>query len=147
MIEQLSKPLWLPGTRQFDVSAWINSEHSVRLDVETSPYRLVIEDTAQSAIDGTGVTVRDATSIELAAILAGLQANPPHPAELTPLEILEKFTDAEQDAIEAHSRRLARSLFAAIEPVAWDRFVTSVQQLRDGGLITPERFTAITGLN
>jgi hypothetical protein len=149
MIEQirnLARPAFLPMTEQFDVSAWVSCDvdgdgtvDKVRLNLEASPPHLVFECSAQAIIDGTGITVRDAAENELTAILTGLQANPPKPKELTPLEALERFTEPEQDVIEAHAPRLARRLFSAIVPIAWETFAASVAELQAGGLLTPEQ--------
>ena len=149
MIEQirnLARPAFLPMTEQFDVSAWIACDldgdgtvDKVRLNLEAVPSHLVFECSDRAIIDGTGVTVRDATGDELAAILAGLQASPPKPKELTPIEVLARFTDAEKLAIETHAKTLAWRLFAAIEPISWATFAASVAELQTGGLLTPEQ--------
>lgn len=151
-IIRLSSPAWLPCTRQFDVSKWIRCDvdgdgavDQVRLCLESVPPVLVFESSAQAQKDGSGVTVRAATDAEFAAILAGLTDDPPHPNELTPLEVMSKFSDSEQDLIEDHARRLARQLFSAIGPISWDIFEGSCRQLLSGGILTTERFTEITG--
>lgn len=147
MIDQLitlSRPAWLPCTQQFDVSLWIEGDDLVRLNLETAPPQLVFEDRQKSDLDGS-VSVRSATDAELAVILAGLQEKPPRPNAIAPLEILQTFTESEQDAIESHARRLARMLFSATDVVAWPTFSTACRDLLIAGILTPERFTEITG--
>lgn len=131
---QLSRPAWLPGTRQFDVSPWIDGDDLVRLNLEAFPPQLVFENSSQAMIDGTGVTVRDATTEELATILAGLQASPPHPATLTAADALARLTVPEQVAIFAAAPPLAYRLFVATEPFPWETFAASIQQIADAGV-------------
>lgn len=136
MIESLitlSRAAWLPGTRQVDVSSWI-AGGTVRLDLETSPPRLVFENSEQTAVDGSGVTVRVATEAELSTILAGLQASPPHPATLTAAEAMARLTVPEQVAIFAAAPPLAYRLFVATEPFAWETFANSIQDLANAGV-------------
>jgi hypothetical protein len=149
-LRSLARPAFLPMTEQFDVSEWIACDidgdgtvDKVRLNLEVTPPHMVFECSAQAIIDGTGVTVRDATESELTAILQGLSANPPKPQSLTPLEVLARFTDAEQDLIDTHAKRLARRLFSAIEPISWTTFAGSVAELQAAGLITAEQVERI----
>lgn len=74
-IRSLAQPDLLPMTEQFDVSAWVECDgiaDKVRLNLESTPPSLVFECSIQAALDGSGVTVRNATQGELAAILSGL---------------------------------------------------------------------------
>lgn len=140
-IRQLARPAFLPQTQHFDVSSWIACDADgdgtvdrVRLNLEVSPPHLVFENSSQAMLDGTGVTVRDATPEELATILAGLQASPPHPAFLTASEALERLTGTEEQAVFAAAPALAYRLFVAQEPFAWETFATSIQQLATAGV-------------
>ena len=145
-IRSLARHAFLPMTEQFDVSAWIacdidgdGTADKVRLNLEATSPHLVFERSTQAILDGTGVTVRDATEAELSEILQGLTANPPKPKSLTPIEVLARFTDAEQDLIDTHAKRLARRLFSTIEPISWTTFAGSVAELQAAGLITAEQ--------
>ena len=140
-IRQLARPAFLPQTQQFDVTSWIACDADgdgtvdrVRLNCESDPPHLVFENSSQADIDGTGVTVREASSEELSAILAGLQASPPHPATLTAAEALARLTVPEQVAIFAAAPPLAYRLFCATEPFAWETFAESITQLATAGV-------------
>lgn len=145
MIESLSKSYWLPGTRQFDVSAWITADEAVRLDLERSPPRMVFENPSQAAVDGTGVSTRPATQSELDAILAGLQSTPLLRPLMKRLEVMGLFTEQEKSAIRTSAPGLIELLLAAEEPISSEVLIPYFTQLQAGGILTAERFTEITG--
>ena len=129
-LSKLAKPLFRPSTSIFDVGVYLSFD--AMLDLEPAEPVLHVGSGKQWA-------PRAPTNEELAAILVGLQASPPKPPMLTPLEVIARFTDAEQDLIDTHAKRLARRLFAAIEPVSWATFAASVAELRTAELITAEQ--------
>lgn len=135
-IARLAKPLFRPSTSIFEVGAYLG--FPAMLDLEPAQPVLYVG-------SGKDYSPRQPTETEVSVILGGLEANPPHPAELTPLDILARFTDDEQDAIETSFPRFARQLFAATGPVAWATFVDSVSRLRQAGLLTTEQEARITG--
>jgi hypothetical protein len=128
-LTELLSPVMQPCTLRADVSGW---RPHTRVDLEQEPIRLIVD-------DGQSLSVRDATEQELQSLSAWLVDHPQHPQELTPIEMLDRFTDAEQDAIESNAKRLARRLFGAIEPISWEVFAASVEELRAGGLLTSEQ--------
>lgn len=130
----LCRPIFQPGTLRADVSFIIPG---ARIDLSANPIELIFDEPT--------LTVRNATETELSTILAGLYATPPHPQELTPLEILDLFTEAEQTSIETNARSLARRLFSATDPISWQTFYAACQDLHTAGILTSARFTEITG--
>jgi hypothetical protein len=130
MIDQikiLATPAFLPSQYAFRADAYLG--FACVLVLEQSPPVLAVQ-------NGEAWDKRPASEAELAAILSGLQANPPKPQHLTPLEALERFTVSERAAIEANAKPLAWRLFSAIEPISWATFAASVAELQSGGLLT-----------
>lgn len=129
-IRQLARHAFRPSTSVFGVGEYLG--FSAMLDLEPSTPVLHVG-------SGKEYQPRTPSETELATILAALTADPPKPQQVTPLEALERFTESEQDAIEAHAPRLARRLFSAIEPISWTTFAASVAELQAGGLVDAEQ--------
>lgn len=124
-IKTLATPIFLPSQYAFRTDAYLG--FSSVLNLEESPPLLCVQ-------NGDDWNRRQATDAELSTILAGLQANPPHPQEITAAEALARFTPAEQNAAFAASPQLAYRLFTAAEPFAWQVFADSVGQLVAAGV-------------
>lgn len=137
-IRSLAAAWYLPGTQQIDVSAWVSFAGQIRLNLELTPPAIHLE-------SGGSTTTRSATDIELAAILAGLQALPMLRPLMTRREIMDLFTSTEKAAIRAASPELIEILLAATEPIAASVILPYFLQLQQAGVLTAERFTAITG--
>ena len=65
------------------------------------------------------------------------------PTELTPLQILDLLTDAEEDAIQANARKLSRELFSAIVPIPYERFAEGMRAIAAGKLLSADRLKKI----
>ena len=137
-IRLLAAHWYLPSTHQVDVSAWVSFAGHIRLDLEHSPP--VIHREASGA-----TTTTTATDSELSAILTGLQALPLLRPLMTRREVMDLFTSTEKAAIRA-APELIEMLLAEKEPIAAEVVIPHFRRLQLAGILTAERFTALTGV-
>ncbi|TXH17649.1 MAG: hypothetical protein E6R03_03460 [Hyphomicrobiaceae bacterium] len=126
----IAEPYCHPGTLRYYFA------DGLRIDLEHDPWSVLDE-------DGTG---RPATTEEIAAVQAQLLAKP----ILKPLslrrEVYNAFSDMERTAIRTSAPEFSERLALADEPIPLDLLIPYFQQLLAGGLLTSQRFTALTGI-
>lgn len=127
----LAEPYCQPGTLRYYFA------DGLRVDLEHDPWSVLDE-------SGTG---RPATEQEIATVQAQLLAKP----ILKPLsmrrDVYNAFTTEERMQIRQADPEFSERLALADEPIPLDLLLLYLQQMRNFGLLTQSRFTALTGID